>query len=379
MMLIWRHILQCHSTNLEAMKISAYYKQRREIVILSPGFTPERTTKFFYRKDYDDGKYPINLGAPNVRYGGLAFSDNVYEPLPLEVERMRPDTSLYSKMEHRIRFLDGYPNQKRDKIFRNLTEGEHCRLSLDGKTIWPEYNYQFKYLPSARNIFFHDYDLAAIDGSYDVIQDILSRARTDGWATKVGMKFPVKVRSGQELWNWSSLNPNSTFFFLEYDGIIDPSTFQKWAAEVKQRAIYRLDYNCTAGDLSEKDFLHTGMLELYHQALISRSYGLPFALIYDESFFTDKQWCDVLDMMTMFGGSGAGMRKVDLAMYGAQDTMRDYIWWCSEIGPTKPAALQKMKLTPARMRETFSFVRQHHMPLFKDMCSLSVKDLGGWT
>ena len=66
--------------NLEVMKLSAYYKGKREIVILSPSFTPERHQKFFYRKDYDDGIYPNNLTrVDNVEYGGLAFSNNTYK------------------------------------------------------------------------------------------------------------------------------------------------------------------------------------------------------------------------------------------------------------------------------------------------------------
>lgn len=40
---------------------------------------------------------------------------------------------------------------------------------------------------------FHDFDLGAIEGSFDEVKRILSRARTDGWATRIGMKFPVKV------------------------------------------------------------------------------------------------------------------------------------------------------------------------------------------
>ena len=37
--------------NLELMKLSAYYKKKREVVILSPSFTPERHQKFILRKD----------------------------------------------------------------------------------------------------------------------------------------------------------------------------------------------------------------------------------------------------------------------------------------------------------------------------------------
>ena len=144
--------------NLEVMKLSAYYKKQGEIVVLSPQFTPEKNTKFIYRKDYNDGLFPLNLMSPNVEYGGLAFSNNVYEPLPLEVERMRPDTSIYSRAEPLILGAPGREREKK-KIFQNMMTAEHCRLSLDGKTIWDEHPRQFKCLAAARNLMLHDYDL----------------------------------------------------------------------------------------------------------------------------------------------------------------------------------------------------------------------------
>lgn len=153
--------------NLEAMKLSAYYKKKGELVVLSPSFTPQRHEKFFYRKDYNDGDYPINLlREQNVEYGGLAFSNNIYQPLPIEIERMVPDTSIYQKMESVIM---GTKSPQRKKIFQNMMTAEHCRLSLDGKTVWPDYWRQFNNLPTARNIIFHDYDLGAIDGAFEAV------------------------------------------------------------------------------------------------------------------------------------------------------------------------------------------------------------------
>ena len=68
--------------NLELMKLSAYYKKKREVVILSPSFTPERHQKFILRKDFDDGNFPIGLEkVPNLEYGGHAFSNGRYRPL----------------------------------------------------------------------------------------------------------------------------------------------------------------------------------------------------------------------------------------------------------------------------------------------------------
>ena len=157
--------------NLEAMKLSAYYKKKGEIVILSPSFTPERHQKFFYRKDYDDGDFPMNLlRAKNTEYGGLAFSNNIYQPLPIEIERTPPDTSIYQKME---KVIMGTDSPLKKKIFNNMMEAEHCRLSLDGKTVWPEYWRQFKNLPTCRNLMLHDYDLGAVEGSFEAVQKIL--------------------------------------------------------------------------------------------------------------------------------------------------------------------------------------------------------------
>lgn len=169
--------------NLEIMKLAAYYKRKREIVTLSKDFAPNYYTKFIYRKDYYDQIYPKGLMTTNnVEYGGLAFSNNIYVPLPREIEVMKPDTSIYARMEKE--FLKAGPRSSAHTIFQNLSTAEHCRLSLDGKTIWPEYGKQFKDLRSARQLILHDYDLGKVEGSFDEVKKILSLARNDGWATR---------------------------------------------------------------------------------------------------------------------------------------------------------------------------------------------------
>ena len=115
--------------NLEVMKLSAYYKKKGEIVVLSPSFTPDRNTKFIYRKDYNDGEFPAGLTrAPNVEYGGLAFSNNIYKPLPAEIERVQPDTHIYEKAESMIMSAPGRGREKK-KIFQNM-------LVLDDTTVF---------------------------------------------------------------------------------------------------------------------------------------------------------------------------------------------------------------------------------------------------
>lgn len=360
--------------NLEIMKLSAYYKKKGEIVVLSPSFTPEKNTKFIYRKDYNDGEFPLNLTkSPNVEYGGLAFSNNTYVPLPIEIERMKPDPTIYAKMESVIK---GAPGREREnkKIFQNMSTAEHCRLSLDGKTIWPEYNSQFKFLGNARNLMLHDYDLGAIDGSFEEVKKILARARTDGWATKVGMKFPVQISDGQSLLNWSSLNSNSTFFSLKYTGVIEDEPFNEWVGTCRQRAVYtQMEYFVTAPWYDPNHFVEYLLPKIFRQIIISRSYRVFFTLKYDEDFFPDKRWGDVLRLFNYYHNSYANEIEPRYLVKIPDDTLFDFASSTSDA----PSAFYGEVFTKTKIREIFAFVRQYNYPLFKDFYECTARKLGG--
>ena len=359
--------------NLEVMKLSAYYKKKGEIVVLSPQFTPEKNTKFIFRKDYDDGCFPTNLTAPNVEYGGLAFSNNVYEPLPPEIEIMKPDTSIYTKAEPLIMGMPGRAREKK-KIFQNMMEAEHCRLSLDGKTIWPDYYKQFKYLPAARNLMIHDYDLGAIDGSFEVVKDILARARTDGWATRVGMKFPVQISDGQALLNWSSLNSNSTFYSLRYDGVIEDEYFNEWVSTCRDRAVYtQMEYHVTASRYDPNQFVEELLPKIFRQVIISRSYRVFFTLIYDDDFFPDRRWEAVLELFNHYHNSYAGKPQSAYFNMINEDTLFDFASRCKK----QPDHYYASAFTIDEIREIFAFVRENHPSLFKDFYECNAQKLGG--
>lgn len=359
--------------NLEAMKLSAYYKKKGEIVVLAPHFTPEKNTKFILRKDYDDGNFPLGLTLPNVEYGGLAFSNNVYQPLPLEIECMKPDTSLYARAENLILNAPGRTREKK-KIFQNMMEAEHCRISLDGKTVWPDYNKQFKYLPSARNLMIHDYDLGAVEGSFEAVKNILSKARTDGWATKIGMKFPVQVSDGQSLLNWSSLNSNSTFFSLRYDGVIEDEYFNEWASSCRSRSVYKLmEYHVTPAWYEPNHFVKELLPKILRQVIISRSYRVFFTLIYDDDFFPDKRWEQVLDLFNYYHNSFANEPQSAYYNIISEDTLFDFASSCQK----EPKFYYSRAMSIDQVREIFAFVRENHPDLFKDFYECNARILGG--
>ena len=360
--------------NLEVMKLSAYYKKKGEIVVLSPSFTPDRNTKFIYRKDYNDGEFPAGLTrAPNVEYGGLAFSNNIYKPLPAEIERVQPDTHIYEKAESIIMSAPGRGREKK-KIFQNMMTAEHCRLSLDGRTIWDEHPRQFKFLAGARNLMLHDYDLGAIDGSFEVVSKILQRARTDGWATRIGMKFPVQVSDGQALNNWSSLNSNSTFYSLRFNGVMDDDSFNEWVGRCKERAVYsQMEYHITAPWYEPNDFIENLLPKIFRQVIISRSYRVFFSLKYDEGFFPDRRWEDVIRLFNYYHNSFSNEPQSRYYNMIADDTMFDFAKNCQ----VSPRAYYGEVLNINQIRELFAFVRESNYPLFKDFYECTAEKLGG--
>lgn len=358
--------------NLEVMKLSAYYKRKGEIVILSPSFTPERNTKFIYRKDYNDGDFPLGLmRAPNVEYGGLAFSNNIYQPLPREIEIMRPDTEIYSRMETIIK---GTTSANRNKIYQNMMTAEHCRLSLDGKTIWSEYPRQFKMLAAARNLMIHDYDLGAIDGSFNEVKKILAAARTDGWATKVGMKFPVQIYDGQSLSNWSSLNSNSVFYSARYNGVMEDEAFLEWVQRCHDKAVYsQMEYYITPGRYEANEFVEHLLPKIFRQVIISRSYRVFFSLIYDEGFFPDKRWEDVIRLFNYFHNSYSGEPISRYYNMISNDTLYNF----AASTQKTPKSYYGEVFNKNQIREIFAFVREAHYPLFKEFYETTAEKLGG--
>lgn len=116
--------------NLELMKLSTYYKKRRQIVALSPEFKPNYYSQFYLRKDYEDNLYPSHLELyNNIEFGGHGFSGRRYVPLSSEIEACKPDVTIYERVR------SNYKAKWQQQAFNVMMRACHMRFSLDGKTV----------------------------------------------------------------------------------------------------------------------------------------------------------------------------------------------------------------------------------------------------
>lgn len=83
--------------NLCCMKLSSYYKQQGDEVVLKTDYEElEKFDKVFISKVFTDTPFDDKvLGLPNVEYGGTGFFYDKAPKLPDKIEHSIPDYHLY--------------------------------------------------------------------------------------------------------------------------------------------------------------------------------------------------------------------------------------------------------------------------------------------
>lgn len=330
--------------NLELMKLATYYKQKKDIVKLAPIFDPYKYTKFIYRKDWDDGDYPKEIFLDNVVYGGRAFGGK-YKPLNLDIERAMPDTYLYqafSKEFHGIQL----------SYFNMMQNSAHIRLSLDGEIIWQDYKKSFTFNSKTRSFFFHDYDLNKIQNSAEEIKQLIE---SDGSKVErfVGMKFPVQVNNKADLAQWLTLPGAQIYYSIQYNGIMDEEAFKVFLSG-SQLQSRNLDYIVTASLSGENDFIKNGLPIIYKQLLISQMHKKRILLKYEDDFFQDKRWEDLIEYLNEYNKADVTRRsKVSKTLF----------YYTSHI--LDKQSMYKPRFSRDYIAELFEMVREKNYDVFK--------------
>ena len=330
--------------NLELMKLATYYKQKRDIVKLAPILDPYKYTKFIYRKDWDDGDYPKEIFLDNVVYGGRAFGGE-YKPLDLDIERAIPDTYLYQG------FINEFHGMQLS-YFKMMQNSAHIRLSLDGKNIWEDYSRSLAFNNKTHSFFFHDYDLNKIRDSAEEIKELIE---SDGSKISrfVGMKFPVQVSNGNDLARWLALPGAQIYYSIQYNGLMSDEAFKIFlnGSKIQSR---NLDYIVTASLSGEDDFIKNGLPIIYKQLLISQMHKKRILLKYEDDFFQDKRWEDLIEYLNEYNKADVMRRnKVSKTLF----------YYTSHI--LDKQSMYKPRFSRDYIAELFEMVREKNYNVFK--------------
>lgn len=279
--------------NLEIMKLSRYYKQKREIVGMPTYYCPEKYSKFIVRKDFYDGTFPTIHN--NIDYGGLAFTNNVYKPLDEKIELCKPDTYIYNRLLESN--MMGMSSDQLAK-YKAMLESNHIRLSLDGETIWNKWDKNLNIGKSIQTIMFHDFDLNCICGGAELMTDLANQYPL----LYFGMKFPIQIFNGKDLLKWQNIR-GRYFFSMRYNGIIDNEILVEYAANCNQHNSKVLEYNVTYGCSEENEFFSKVLPKIYRQIVFLRNREIKFLLIYDNSIFKNKKWLHFMRILQLYASA----------------------------------------------------------------------------
>lgn len=341
--------------NLELMKLSSYYKRKKEIVGLAPNYSPHLYNHFIVRQDFYNPYSQLPTGK-NVEYGGRAFDGDKYKPLPLEIERMKPDISLYGRLNPKL--ARGYDKS----VLSTMRRAEHLRLSLDGQTIWKDFERQLRHEEKAFGVIFHDYNLNDVEGARELIEESLSQWIPNVLGRRIGMKYPVYVDNKEDLISWLQFQPMGTYFSLVHKGLIDESYIPELVEVMHASYAVRQTSVDIVSCFTNEELINGGIQRIFRNIINLRSHCLTFPLIYNENVLIDNDWKMVMKLILRYNnhlatnGDPEFFRRVE-----PFETLYSYCY-----AAIKQYHITEPLLTKESIQSIFQFVRENNYDLFKD-------------
>lgn len=345
--------------NLELMKLSSYYKNKGQLVSLTPHLEPNKYTSFFYRKDYADGEFPLIITqGKNVQFDGLAFHPGIYNPMDLNVEGARPDKTIYYKAENLFAV-----NKTLSHNFSSMMNANHLRLSLDGKTVWNEFESQIDLDEPVKAIFLHDYNLSQIENGYGVLKDFLKSLPYLRVPRRIGSKFPIQCYSGKELTDWTILPTMDYYYPITYKGIIDNEVLMKFLYRKKHtNTLEQFNYDFSYNESFEK-FIKEDIISVFLQLCYMRTFYKPMNLIYDEYFFNgNKLWEDLIYLFNLYAAHLPNINTPDSSKIIREESLYSYVAILKKSRWNQ--RYRRMRIDISRIRELFEFIRKENYELF---------------
>ena len=354
--------------NLELMKLATYYRNQGEIVALSTSLALDKYSKMFYRKDFYDGLFPSNIGVDErLCYGGYAFTNGLYRPMDLAIEKSKPVTSIYLKYQDML-----CHNKTERELFKKFLNSEHMRLSLDGKTIWEDWESQLFNDKRGFTVSFHDYNLNDIADAAEGVKEVLNLLKRGKREVYVSTKFPIQVDNDEDFLKWIDIPGSLNSFFIQYNGIMKDETVAEFVNKKNITYSSNVLYNVLADYKNEKDFYMNQLPQIFKQVVFLRMNRMKFSLIYDDDFFISQEWLRLLQLFNCYASEGIGFSPDLPIEMLLDDTLLEFV----EIFDEKT----KFKSRPFNRKDAkllFGYVQDKNTELFNDLVKCQTVELQG--
>lgn len=319
--------------------------------MLSPTFSPERYTHFYLRKDYYDGTYiPALNRYDNLEYGGLAFSGNVYVPALEEIEMSKPDPFIYER--YKDLFIDNVQGQK--ATFTSLINNAHMRLSLDGETVWKNFEKQLQKDKRNHIIYFHDVDLGNIKDAPEVVNYLLEKySYVREGSASIGTKFPIHCKDYEAFKVWNKLRFCDNFFSIQIDNILEDEEFAELISSISPATAKKIRYQVASASSDKNLFIKEQLPKIFKQVIFCCNQHKQISLVVDDNFLINKEWLDVVSLLNLFMSAAVSYSNVP-ALYR----------FCKALRP-RNATYRNSVVCKEDARELFYYIHDNHQELFK--------------
>ena len=263
---------------------------------------------------------------------------------------MKPDISLYGRLEPKA--VKGYSTN----ALNTMRRAEHIRLSLDGKTIWKDFEKQFRHDSNAYGVIFHDYNLNDVEGARALIGESLTDWIPHPLGRRIGTKYPIVVDNKQDLISWLQLQPMGTYFSLVHKGLIDESYIPE-LVEVSQQSYAIKQTSVEITDLSIET-----IPRIFRNIINLRSNRLYFPLIYNENVLISSDWIMVMRLINRYNQHL--ITTADSQFFKYTEPFETLYSYCKAA--IKQYQIKEPLLTKESIQSIFQFVRENNYDLFKD-------------
>jgi hypothetical protein len=156
---------------------------------------------------------------------------------------------------------------------------------------------------------------------------------------------------------------------------MDNDCFTEWVQRNYEKANYtQMEYHVTDARYDENHFTTFLLPQILRQVIFSRSYRVSFSLTYDEGYFKDPMWEEVIRLFNFYHTSFLGETEAVFYKKIEDDTLFDF---AAHTMKRPYGTYGSDAMTVEQVRKIFQFVREHNYPLFKDFYECSARSLGG--